>query len=78
MAVMLCRAAGLPGYANPVPTFADVPPTAGCYPYVEAVFREGITTGCGWSGSRRLYCPDQAVTRGQMAVFVVRAFHLPL
>ncbi len=32
----------------------------------------GITTGCG--GTK--YCPDQAVTRGQMAAFLVRALGL--
>lgn len=34
----------------------------------------GITTGCRPSGDR--YCPDQAVSRGQMAAFLVRGFRL--
>ena len=34
-----------------------------------------ITTGCRPSGNR--YCPDEAVTRGQMAAFLVRGFQLP-
>ena len=38
--------------------------------------REGITGGCATSPAQ--YCPDGTVTRGQMAVFLVRAFHLPL
>ena len=33
----------------------------------------GITSGCG----PRLFCPDQSVTRGQMAAFMNRALHLP-
>jgi spore germination protein YaaH len=33
----------------------------------------GITTGCG--GTR--FCPTEAVTRGQMATFLARAFELP-
>jgi hypothetical protein len=36
--------------------------------------RDGITSGCGGGN----YCPDQPVTRGEMAVFLATAFHLPL
>ena len=36
---------------------------------------EGITGGCGTNPAR--YCPDSPVTRGQMAVFLVRTFNLP-
>ncbi|MEX0666982.1 MAG: PQQ-dependent sugar dehydrogenase, partial [Acidimicrobiia bacterium] len=36
---------------------------------IEAIFAEGITTGCGVA----LYCPTLPVTREQMAVFLVRA-----
>jgi len=35
--------------------------------------REGIASGCG----PNLYCPDSAVTRAQMASFLVRALDLP-
>ena len=34
----------------------------------------GVTTGCNVDGSQ--YCPEQTVTRGQMAAFLVRAFDL--
>jgi hypothetical protein len=34
---------------------------------------EGLTSGCG-NGK---YCPEQAVTRAEMAVFLVRTFNLP-
>jgi hypothetical protein len=37
------------------------------------LYEAGITGGCG--GSR--FCPNQAVTRGQMASFLVRALDLP-
>jgi hypothetical protein len=37
------------------------------------VVAEGITAGCG-DGN---YCPESAVTRAQMAVFLVRTFNLP-
>jgi hypothetical protein len=42
-------------------------------PNIEALFAAGITTGCASS----LFCPSQAVTRGQMATFLTRALSLP-
>lgn len=41
--------------------------------YIEALVAAGITSGCGPG----LYCPDDSVTRGQMAAFLVRATGLP-
>jgi hypothetical protein len=43
--------------------------------FIEAVAAEGITTGCNPPVNDR-YCPDDAVTRGQMAAFLVRALEL--
>lgn len=43
-------------------------------PEIEALAQAGITTGCTAS----LFCPDVAVTRGEMAVFLSRAFSLAL
>jgi len=40
--------------------------------WIEQLAAEGITGGCG-NGN---YCPDDSVTRAQMAVFLVRAFGL--
>ncbi len=54
------------------PTFGDVPTTDPAYRYVEAVAASGITAGCG--GGQ--YCPDQPVTRRQMAVFLSKALGL--
>ena len=42
---------------------------------IEAIAAEGITRGCNPPTNDR-YCPDDAVTRGQMAAFLVRAFSL--
>jgi hypothetical protein len=36
----------------------------------------GITLGCNPPANTR-YCPDNPVTRGQMAIFIVRGFDLP-
>ena len=38
--------------------------------WVEEFFATGITSGCGVNPLR--YCPDSPVTRGQMAVFILR------
>src|SRR5262245_60786608 len=52
-------------------TFSDVPSTRGDYRYAETVFHLGITAGCGGAS----YCPDNEVTRAQMAVLLLRAEH---
>ncbi|HEX6299240.1 MAG TPA: S-layer homology domain-containing protein [Acidimicrobiia bacterium] len=39
---------------------------------IEAIAAEGITKGCNPAQNTN-YCPDEAVTRGQMAAFLVRA-----
>jgi ELWxxDGT repeat protein len=39
-----------------------------------SLFADGITSGCGGGN----YCPDQPITRGEMAVFLATVFHLPL
>ena len=49
--------------------FADVPGGHPFHDFVETIFRSSITAGCGGG----LYCPGSAVTRGQMAVFLLRA-----
>lgn len=61
---------------SPAPTTAtfpnDVPTTHPFFQFVEALAASGITAGCG-TGS---YCPDQPLTRGQMAVFLTGALGL--
>lgn len=49
--------------------FTDVPATSSFCPWIEELSRRGITTGC----TATKYCPGSAVTRAQMAVFVVRS-----
>ena len=75
MAVVLLRAKHGSSYTPPPATgvFPDVPTSYWAAPWIEQLFDEGITGGCGGGN----YCPDQAVTRGQMAVFLVRTFELP-
>lgn len=62
--------------APAVATFPnDVPTSHPFFRFVEALAAAGVTGGCGTGR----YCPDQAVTRGQMAVFlsVALGLHFP-
>lgn len=45
-------------------------------PGIEAIASEGITRGCNPPTNDR-FCPDDGVTRGEMAAFLSRAFELP-
>lgn len=54
--------------------FDDVPPSHPFFQFIQALAAAGITGGC--SASPPLYCPDNPLTRGQMAVFLSRALGL--
>lgn len=49
-------------------TFNDVPTSHPFFQFIEALANAGVTGGC--QASPPLYCPDNPVTRGQMAVFM--------
>lgn len=49
-------------------SFGDVLASYWAWDYVERLFNAGITGGCGTSP--RIYCPENEVTRGEMAVFL--------
>ena len=74
MAVFLLKAKHGSSYAPPnvSATFTD---TAAHWAadWIEQLAAEGITSGCAGG----LYCPENPVTRAQMAVFLVKAFGLP-
>ena len=53
-------------------TFGDVPTSSPQFQFVEALVAAGITAGCGGGN----YCPNNPVTRGQMAVFLAKALGL--
>jgi len=54
--------------------FADVPCPGGfAVDWIEALAARGITAGCGGGN----YCPQNPVTRAEMAVFLVKTFSLP-
>ncbi len=50
------------------PVFADVPSSHWAFDNVTAIYDANITAGCG----NGFYCPDNTVTREQMAAFLVR------
>jgi MYXO-CTERM domain-containing protein len=71
-AVLITRAAGWTLVNPATATFSDVPTTHGKFKYVETIKSKCVTNGCG--GGK--FCPDDAATRAQAAIFVVRAFNL--
>ncbi len=58
--------------APAVATFNDVPLGAFGFQHVEALVASGITAGCGGGN----FCPNQPLTRVQMAVFLAKALGL--
>jgi hypothetical protein len=73
MAVFVWKA--LNGDEPPPPctgVFDDVPCPSQFADYIEAIYAEGITAGCGGDD----YCPNDSITNAQMAVFLVKAFGL--
>jgi N-acetylneuraminic acid mutarotase len=73
MAIFIERALG--NFTPPLALaqrFTDVPPEHFAFPFVADLAARAVTLGCNATH----YCPDQAVTRGQMAAFLVRAFGL--
>jgi hypothetical protein len=76
MAVFLLKTKEGPAYTPPACTtapFADVPCSNGFAVWIQELTARGITAGCGGGN----YCPNDAATRGQMAVFLVTTFVLP-
>ena len=75
MAIFLLKAKHGSSYSPPNASgvFTDVPVGYWSDKWIEQLAVEGVTSGCG-NGN---YCPDDSVTRAQMAVFLVKAFNLP-
>jgi S-layer homology domain len=76
MAIFLLRSKHGSSYTPPAATgiFADVPVSYWAAAWIEQLYHEGITTGCSTGPLR--YCPENSVTRAQMAVFIMRTFGL--
>jgi hypothetical protein len=75
MAAFIIRALG--EFNPPAPAsqrFLDVPPQNVFYNFIDRLAVLQITLGC--TPDHTLYCPNDSVTRAQMAAFLVRAFNL--
>lgn len=70
MAVFIVKGMGATTTACSSAPFSDVPKTSAYCPYIKKLVDLGITSGCG--GGK--YCINDAVTRGQMAVFLGKGF----
>jgi tRNA A-37 threonylcarbamoyl transferase component Bud32 len=73
MAVFMLRLKYGPEYLPPEATgkaFADVPKTHWAAGWVEQMYKDGITTGCG--GNPPNFCPNDDVKRAAFAVFALR------
>ncbi|HXU40249.1 MAG TPA: DUF1800 family protein [Blastocatellia bacterium] len=69
MATFIVRSLG--EFDPPTPAqqrFTDVPPSNPFYAFIDRLAALGITVGCGGGN----FCPDDFVTRGQMAAFIIR------
>jgi hypothetical protein len=53
--------------------FGDVPASSPFCPWIEELARRGVVAGCGGGN----YCPNTAISRGEMSVFLVGTFSLP-
>ncbi|MYI52661.1 MAG: S-layer homology domain-containing protein [Acidimicrobiaceae bacterium] len=73
MASFLVRALDLEPADAPA-GFVDVDASSVHAASVEALFAAGVTAGCGTEPLR--FCPDRAVSRAEMASFLVRALDL--
>jgi CSLREA domain-containing protein len=61
------------GSFEKVQVFADVPFDGFAWAQIESIYTAGITGGC--STNPLNYCPNNSVTRAQMAVFLLRGIH---
>jgi len=74
MAVFLLKSKMGGGYAPPAASgtvFGDVPAGSFAAAWIEDLAASGVTSGCGVA----VYCPYAAVTRAQMAAFLLKARH---
>jgi hypothetical protein len=58
---------------QPTPSVSATPAAGKFWRYIETMRRKKITTGCFANDAIANFCPTEPLTRGQMAVFLVRA-----
>lgn len=67
-AILIIGALTVPGLVLASHQYTDVPDTHTFHDHIDVITDAGLTAGCG--GGK--FCPDVAVTRGQMAAFLNR------
>jgi hypothetical protein len=67
---MLVLAIAVPSAVIASDVFGDVPNAHTFHNDITALYNRGLTTGCGGGN----FCPDENVTRGQMAAFMNRLY----
>ena len=67
-AIVATTALAVPALAIASHQYTDVPDSHPFHGHIDAITDAGVTSGCG--GGK--FCPDAAVTRGQMAAFLNR------
>ncbi len=78
MAVFMVRLFHGVEYKPPAATgriFADVLKTTWAADWIEQMYADKLTTGCGYNPM--IFCPNQAVTREAFAVFILRTKYTP-
>ncbi|HEV2852127.1 MAG TPA: S-layer homology domain-containing protein [Thermoanaerobaculia bacterium] len=78
LAVYIIRGSRGPDFVPPPATgtlFADVPASHPDAAYIEQLYNDGLTGGCGTNPLR--YCPSNNVSRAEMATFLLRISHGP-
>ena len=72
VAVFLERVFRGPAFVPPPANgiFIDVPVDSSFAPWIEHFFNDGMTQGCNAASTQ--YCPDALVSRGEIAVFLLR------
>jgi len=73
MSVFVCASLGIPPVEPPTHYFNDLAGYEWAEGYIEAIFSEGITGGCG----DHLFCPSENITRAQLAVWLTVGLDLP-
>ncbi len=71
MALLLAKAIAAYPWPGLPPYFEDVPPSHPAFIAIQGLRARGITLGCSTIPSK--FCPDETLTRGQMAALIVRA-----
>jgi hypothetical protein len=75
-ATLLLRAImGDPASYSPTPYFADVPTDHPFFAWIQKLYELGLTSGCGVNPL--IFCPDNHVTRREMAAFTTRSRYFP-